>query len=244
MYNHYRSQIEQDDKVGKKRYILLGMVVIFISALTFASGFFVGIKFQAKREGLLLKTQNTIPKIEDSTLKSETLTPDQARPGEEVRVQGIQGKAQGTTENSESKTEESKPDTSLNTPKEIEKHKSRDKELTFYQTLMTSKKQTTVGLEPSKDSKPKSKVFSGKIENPNKTYTVQVGAYKEMAVAERVMNKLKTKGYRAYMIDKNIPQQGTIFKVRVGEFSHRDKAEELAKKIKDKEKMTTFVTLK
>jgi cell division septation protein DedD len=223
MYNYQHSFEEPEVRTGRKRAVLL-VIGLFVLVLGFAAGFIVGIKFQAdpqdpsERQGLQTHIQGQRPKTQDSS-------------PEEKKDSGLKSPLQNgeVARSQESKTAPSE------TPS--------GKDLTFYQTLTTNRKQSTIGLEATQSKLKTQDPFKGKGDL-NKTYTVQVGAYKEMAVAEKVMNKLKKKGYRAYIFEKAIPQQGIIYKVRAGEFPNREKAEELARGLKEKEKMDSFVTLK
>lgn len=227
MYNLNNLRYDPAARSKWIRFFLLGIISLFIGASIFITGFFLGTKMEAKKQGLLHKTQEIRPVTEEQKSKTEELT-----------LKQVQGK-----------NEDSRHDTPQNIPKETEGPESKDKDLTFYQTLASKKKQNTVTLEPAqktdqKQVQVKSQESSGRAGNPNKTYTVQVGAYKEKDVAEKVMSKLKKKGYSAYIVSRDIQGEGTIYKVRVGEFPHRDRAEEQARRIKLKEKMPTFVTLK
>lgn len=245
MYSHYRSKVKLEGKTGSKRYILIGMVILFGSAVVFASGFYAGIKFQSKKEGISLKEKDALAVADYSSVNKTDERPklDEAGPKREERKNG---------------TEAQKSNIPKSTQKDAGDLKSKDDNLTFYQTLVSKKKQETVDLDQtqnpaSKTEKPnpnqekdkgKVKNSSVKDENQNKTYTVQVGAYKEKEVAETVMNKLKKKGYSAYIMAKEIPNEGTIYKVRIGEFPNRERAEEHSRKIKVKENISAFVTLK
>lgn len=245
MYSHYRSKVKLEGKTGSKRYILIGIVILFGSAVLFASGFYAGIRFQSKKEVTSLKEKDALAVDDYSGVKKADERPKLDEPG----LKEVERK---------SGSEEQKSGVTKNTQKETEKLKSKDDDLTFYQTLVSKKKQATVDLEQtqnpaSKSEKPNSskekdkgkvKNSSVKDENQNKTYTVQVGAYKEKEVAETVMNKLKKKGYSAYIMAKEIQNEGKIYKVRIGEFPNRERAEEHARKIKVKENISAFVTLK
>jgi cell division septation protein DedD len=245
MYSHYRSKVKLEGKTNSKRFILIGIVILFGSAAVFASGFYAGIKFQSKKEGILLKEKDALAVNDYSSANKTDERPklDEAGPKTEERKNG---------------TEAQKSNIPKSTQKDAGDLKSKDDNLTFYQTLVSKKKQDTVDLDqkqnpalktekpnPSQEKdKTKVKNSSVKDENQNKTYTVQVGAYKEKEVAETVMNKLKKKGYSAHVMVKEIPNEGTIYKVRIGEFPNRERAEEHARMIKVKEKMSAFVTLK
>lgn len=243
MFNRYRSRSDSNGASGRKKYIILGIGAVLAISFIFASGYIVGIKVQAKRDNSLLRDQDPVqkpqipvPPISQDKGKSGDQKPEAALLTPEPKMQNAdQVKSQGKTEASGRKDSHSK---------EPEGQKPKERDLTFYKALTTNKKQAPVGLEPAQDKRNRSNGSTEKSENPNKIYTVQVGAYKEMAIAEKVRNKLKIKGYPAYIVEKKISQEGTIYKVRVGEMPNRDKAEEIAKRIKEKERMSTFVTLK
>lgn len=238
MYSRYRSKVSLEGRGGIKRYILLGVVSLFGVVIIFASGFYAGIKFQAKREIPSQKSQTISTRIDDS----RSNIPEEKSKGEEIISKGEEKKTE---------IEGKGTDIPINTQKEGKEPRPKDKDLTFYDTLVSKKKQATVDLEKDKNSDMKKEPpnlnqgkVQGKSGNPNKIYTVQVGAYKEIDVAETVMNKLKKRGYSAYILAKEIPKEGKVYKVRIGEFPSRDRAEEQAKRIKSKEKMEAFVTLK
>jgi cell division septation protein DedD len=55
---------------------------------------------------------------------------------------------------------------------------------------------------------------------------------------------LHEKGYDASIITSKSKNGVTLFRVCIGQFKDRKKAEDIAKKIKDKESMQAFVTVK
>jgi cell division septation protein DedD len=69
------------------------------------------------------------------------------------------------------------------------------------------------------------------------TYSVQAGLFQERSYAEALAEKLRGKGYSAYIEDS-----GDAYKVKVGRFPTRDGAETLAAKLKDAEGIEGFVT--
>ncbi len=137
-------------------------------------------------------------------------------------------------------TSETKPK-----PKEEPSTQQSQKEpLSFYETLTTkdkkkTSKDTKLKLKTQKDSDEKTK-YTGIEKN---IYTVQVGAFKNKSEAEKLLSTLKNKGYEAYMIVTKTEDKGLLYKVRVGEIT-KSKARELVKRIREKEKIPAFVTLK
>jgi cell division protein FtsN len=72
-------------------------------------------------------------------------------------------------------------------------------------------------------------------------FTVNVGSFKERVKAERLMNELKDKGYKAFVAEATIPQKGTWYRVSVGRFPSRKEAQTFAQEVKEKEGIDYFV---
>lgn len=62
-------------------------------------------------------------------------------------------------------------------------------------------------------------------------FTVQVGAFKDLESAERMVKNLRDKGYPAYHLRVAVPGKGEWFRVRVGAFDNRPAAETMLKKM-------------
>ncbi|TAN43201.1 MAG: SPOR domain-containing protein [Nitrospirae bacterium] len=73
------------------------------------------------------------------------------------------------------------------------------------------------------------------------TFTVQVGAFRNKAEAERFRAKYSKKGYKIYIRPVK-EKKNMIYKLRSGEFRDKKDAEVLALKLKKTEGLTTFVT--
>ena len=76
---------------------------------------------------------------------------------------------------------------------------------------------------------------------PEGRFTINVGSFRERGRAERLMSKLKGKGYEAFVAEVTIPKKGAWYRVSVGRFPTRDEAQSLARTIKEKEGMDFFV---
>ena len=85
-----------------------------------------------------------------------------------------------------------------------------------------------------------------KIRETTKTkkYTVQVGAFKNASDADALKAELDKEGYRTYITRSETKKDGDLYKVRIGEFDTRKEAEVLSIKIKNRQGLQTFVTLK
>jgi len=67
-------------------------------------------------------------------------------------------------------------------------------------------------------------------------YTVQVAAVKKRAEADRIVKDLKAKGYDAYVFVPDGGDQFGVFRVRVGSFKDKQKADVLAQRLTREEK--------
>ncbi len=74
-------------------------------------------------------------------------------------------------------------------------------------------------------------------------YTIQVSAFQDKAQADRMVDRLKGKGYDAFVTKAVIPGRGIWYRVRVGKYASRDAAENVAANLKRKEGIATYVTI-
>ena len=74
-------------------------------------------------------------------------------------------------------------------------------------------------------------------------FTVQVGAYQDQRAAENLKSSLKSKGYSVYMEEGAFSGGNKIYRVRVGKYKEREKAQTLAIQLEKEERLATFVTL-
>jgi cell division septation protein DedD len=80
------------------------------------------------------------------------------------------------------------------------------------------KKQTTATVTPKKPI--------------GSAYTIQAAAVKKMEDADRLVAKLKKKGFPAYRAIGKIPQKGIWFRIRVGQYPSRSEANKTLQKLK------------
>jgi cell division septation protein DedD len=67
---------------------------------------------------------------------------------------------------------------------------------------------------------------------PGKPFTVQVSAVKSEEEARRLLEKLRQRGYAGYIEPVAIPEKGTWYRVRMGEFPSRDLARSTMDRLK------------
>lgn len=102
-------------------------------------------------------------------------------------------------------------------------------------------------ISESAKTKPKEKTnekLSQPLKPPKPTFTVQVGVFSVAFYAKSLAARLNKKGYNSYITISESTGEGKLYKVFVGKFSDREKAEILSAKIKKTEGLQTFVTLR
>ena len=73
-----------------------------------------------------------------------------------------------------------------------------------------------------------------------KRFTVQVASTKDLKDADRMVSRLKTKGYPAYKVLGKVPGKGIWFRIRVGPYKNKNEAEKALAKLK-KNKLKGFI---
>jgi cell division septation protein DedD len=129
-------------------------------------------------------------------------------------------------------------------------------DLTFFDTLKDKEKKS-VALQPKKATPPiaqKTKQPPEKKTDPKKVsippptsgasgaYTIQVASFSDKKGAETLSQKLKKKGYDAYVAAGEVPEKGTRYRVRIGHYPSRSDAQRAAERIQEAEKLSFLIT--
>ncbi len=94
---------------------------------------------------------------------------------------------------------------------------------------------------PKKTETPKTKPKpKPKPTESQKRFAVQVAATKDLKDADRLVSRLKTKGYPAYKVLGKVPGKGIWFRIRVGPYKNKDEARKVLAKLK-KNKLKGFI---
>jgi rare lipoprotein A len=84
-------------------------------------------------------------------------------------------------------------------------------------------------------------VLSAGIDPTSGFFTVQVGAFRERANAERLRDRLSA-SYSPIFIQECDSPDGMLYRVRVGKISGEDSAHQFSEHLRDREGFTPFVT--
>jgi cell division septation protein DedD len=124
----------------------------------------------------------------------------------------------------------------LDKEKEVKKEKRIEAKLHQTQNPRQMKKlvkqtqQTALYQQPSKPSKP--------------VFTVQAGAFRDASRAESLKATLHKRGYVVSVVPIKSKEGEKLYKVFVGEFKERKKAQSIAQEIGKQESIQTFVTIR
>jgi cell division septation protein DedD len=76
---------------------------------------------------------------------------------------------------------------------------------------------------------------------PNGPFTLQLGASQNRDDAERMVSRLREKGYAPYITSADVPGKGTYYRVRMGSFPTREAAAHYLEDFKRETKTEAFV---
>lgn len=99
---------------------------------------------------------------------------------------------------------------------------------------------------PMRQASPAAEVEKGAVRiksAENLKYALQVGSYQQMSEANSTVQKLKAKGYPAYLMIADIPDRGRWYRVRVGAFASRDEARKYKQQFDSQEAVDTIVVM-
>ena len=152
----------------------------------------------------------------------ETLKKNGSDEGLEADIPKIKSKPLAE-EKTESGTEKTSP------PKKVEsetrkisppkKDESETKKTSPPKKLATPQKKKTVNLKKSAEG--------------NENFTIQIASLKDSAAADKMVAKLKKRGYPAYRSIGKIPDKGIWYRVRVGYFKNRAEARGTIQRLKN-----------
>ena len=102
---------------------------------------------------------------------------------------------------------------------------------------------TKKNVSPQKTAKaPRTAKKQQDAEASKGAYTVQVGAFPSREGAEQLLQSLKAKNIKAYIVDSGEGNQ--YFRVRTGSFKKRKDAEQMSSQLQKKDGLQNFVTTK
>ena len=212
---------------SRGQLVLLGGAFTLASLMIFLLGIVVGRGIEERKMARPEEPLIKIP-VKPSTQSSGSASAGQAK--EELTFYDTLGKSSRAAPSLEEKADEAKEAEKAikPEPKEV-KLKGREKAPS-----------TSLGVEEKAvATKPNPAPPSHHVEpsEPGKAWYVQVNAFPDEKSGQIWVDRLKNKGYNAYLTEGR--NQGKLwYRVRVGQYSSREEAEKLAEILKTKENFT------
>ncbi len=118
----------------------------------------------------------------------------------------------------------------------------RDSDLTGMEQFSndTSTSLSAVGTAVARSSDELASKFSS-VE-PSRGYAVQVAALRDQTQAEAIVERLSRRGYPAYVLGPTPGSPAQIYRVRVGSYLDRQKAQEVVRRLETEEKLKPWIT--
>ncbi len=91
------------------------------------------------------------------------------------------------------------------------------------------------------DSPPQPEFDSLGSRKGKREYTVQVGAFSEPQLAKQWAEKWRARGYTVHLKPVARPKTGIIYRLYLGSFATEKKADDLVKRLKEREGITAFI---
>jgi cell division septation protein DedD len=230
--------------LGKEFIIVL---VIIFSGLSFTLGFFVGKSVIPKPEPVLRAVEPSaqiqkqeIPPAPPSPALAPA--PEQTQAGAPVQQAVLPPVKEPASLPAPAAALPAQQQMTKGTgaaPAEVRQNSSQEKPGSLQQKSAESQiaksgyEKSAQKIEPAVASESKSAVF-----------TVQIGAFRNIADAKHLKAKFDKKGYKSFISAGKNSKAQKIFKVKTGEFTEKNDAEVLALKLKKTEGLQTYVTLK
>jgi DedD protein len=215
--------------------ILLGAAFILTSVIIFLIGMFVGKEIEERK---IAKKEEPLVKIPVKPSAKETSGGGAAAQGkDEISFNDAPSKSTNAVPPAEEKTEEVKP---------AEKVANETKLAPKSEPPATKRaeKKVEISSPPAETAKRPETMETVAERDQGKIWRAQVNAYPDERSAKLIVDRLKNKGYKAYVTE--VQNKGkTWFRVSVGKYGTREEADRVVEALKSKENFTNaFVSSK
>jgi cell division septation protein DedD len=213
---------------SRGQLVLLGATFAVGSIIIFFLGIFVG---QSIEERKLLKKEEPLVKIPVKPGAQESSSvPAPPPPKDEITFNESVTKASDVAVAAEEKPKNVKP------LEKVAKTEVKER-LALAKTETSPAKTTEKKVEktaPAVDTPKKVETVSTEAKESGKTWRAQVNAFPDERSAQQIVDRLKNKGYNAYVAE--VQNKGkTWFRVNVGKYSSRDEADKMVDLLRTKE---------
>jgi len=207
----------------RNQLLFLGGAFVAAAVVIFFFGVFTGKGIEERR---VVKTEDPLVKIPVKPALPGGAGAQGGAPKEELTFYNTLTKSSGKPSPAGDKTKEAKPPQKKAKP-EIKESKAPVKE-------EPAPKPVEKKAEKAPPAAPAPSVDQAESKENGKGWTVQVNAFPEEKSAKSWVDRLKNKGYNAYVTEVNIKGKAW-YRVRVGNYSTREEARKVEETLKTKE---------
>jgi len=216
---------------SRGQMVLLGGAFILTSVIIFFIGMFVGKGIEERK---LLKREEPLVKIPVKPTPQESRGAPAVPTKDEITFNESVSKSPGAAAPAQEKTKEEKPPEKVAklAPKE---NKSQVKaEAPAVKPGEKKAEKSPPAEEPPKQTEA---IETAAAKDPGKVWRAQVNAYPDERSAKQIVDRLKNKGYNAYVTEAQNKGK-TWYRVNVGRYGSRDEADKLVEVLRSKENFT------
>ena len=212
---------------SRGQMVLLGAAFTLASLIIFVLGIFVGKGIEERK---YVKRDEPLVKIPVKPATQESAEAPTAPAKEEITFNDSLPAQGGASASAEERPKESKPAEKAAVQSAQEKPNAAKQEAPL--TKPAEKKIEKIAL--SDETPKKSESATAESKESGKVWRAQVNAYPDDRSAKQIVDRLKNKGYNAYVTE--VQNRGkTWYRVSVGKYTSREEADKVAELLRGKE---------
>ena len=218
----------------RSQMVLLGGAFTLTSVIIFLIGMFVGKSIEERK---LAKQEEPLVKIPVKPSPKETSGAPAAQGKDEISFNDAPSKLASAVPQAEEKTKEVKAAEKVVTEAKLPAK-------TEPSTTKRAEKKVEMSAPPAEAVKKAETTETAAEKDQSKIWRIQVNAYPDERSGKLIVDRLKNKGYNAYVTE--VQNKGkTWFRVSVGKYGTREEADKIVEMLKSKENFSkAFVTSK
>lgn len=230
--------------LGKEFIIVL---VIIFSGLSFTLGYFVGKSGTQKPEPALQAVESPDQRQKQEMPPAPPLSalapaPEQTQAGSPLQQAVLPPIKEPVSQLVPVTEKPARQQTANETKTKLTEVKEKEQQTNPVSVQQQSAESQIAKPAPEKSAEKVEPASS--LESKSAIYTVQIGAFKNIAEAKHLKEKFDKKGYKSFISSGKNQKAQKIFKVNTGEFKEKKEAELLALKLTKTEGLQTYITMK
>jgi len=217
---------------------LLGGAFTLASVIIFGLGMFVGKEIEARK---VVRPEEPLVKVPVKPSPRGAAGTEGAKSKDDLTFYNTLTKTPESKQAAETKTEEKEAEKTARAAAKEKKPQGQEETAARAKAAENRGEKSPAAAEPETKAQA---MESAEAKTNGKGWNVQANSYPDAKSAKDLVDRLKNKGYNAFVTEANV--KGKVwYRVRVGRFGSRDEAEKIAAALKNNENMAkAFATRK